>query len=86
MKYYVSGGTGAGDFIANTLGEAKRLSDEKTAYTQMDISIYEIEDGETEPKEDSEPCCVRKWWGVPLISEDIMPIDFGSFGYYSDWK
>ena len=91
MKYYVScGGTGAGDFIANTLGEAKRLSDGgRHSYTQMDIYIFEIEDGETEPKEDSKPCCVRKWRGVRFdseVSDDTNPIDFGDCGYYGDWE
>ena len=89
MKYYVSGGTGAGDFIANTIDEAKQLADERIAYTQIDISIFEIEDGETYPKEDIEPCYKRIWWGVPFdssVADDVDIIDFGDFGYYGDWE
>ena len=89
MKYYVSGGTGAGDFIANTIDEAKQLSDENTAYTQTDISIFEIDNEETVPQEDIEPCYKRIWWGVPFdasFTDDVNPICFGDFGYYGDWE
>ena len=90
-KYYVHFGTCSGDFVAYTLEWAKELADQKAAYTQENISIFELkfENCETSLNENSEPICVRKWWGIPYdanVADCVDPIGFGDFGYYSDWE
>lgn len=75
--YRVDYQTGAGNFEADTLGEAMDLADQGAAYTQKDIIIYD---------ENGEEAARRQWWGVPTDAETQKdPIEFGCFGYYSDW-
>lgn len=89
-NYYVSFGTGAGDFVAYTTTWAKHLADEKAAYTQKDIKIFALADEKASyTQNDVKPLWVRKWWGIPFDDEnacDVDPIKFGEFGYYSDWE
>ena len=74
--YRVDYQTGSGNFEAASLGEAMDLADQGAAYTQKDIIIYDEDDNEA---------ARRQWWGAPLDADQTDPIEFGCFGYYSDW-
>lgn len=84
--YLIRYNTGAGDFkITGMLWEAKKAADEGAAYTQEDICIYEIVDG------DEKIVCRRAWWGYEYDEDNEdewceNPICFGSFGHYGDWS
>lgn len=58
--------------------EAKKVADEWAEYTQKDIKIED---------ETGELIAWRSWNGCLTGLEDMeRPIQFGDFGYYSDWE
>lgn len=68
------------DFFG-TLDEARKEADDKVAYTQEDVKIRNA-NGVT--------ITLRKWWGTAYDNtiddaELSYIIDFGNFGYYSNW-
>lgn len=78
MKYYINGHTGAGNFeFEGTLEDAKKEADKSIAYTQQDISI----------EMNGEEIARRKWYGCEATSEDREEdiIEYGSFGFYTEW-
>ena len=78
--YYIHFGTGAGDFqiITPDIKYAKKAADEATSYTQCDVVICDEDDNEITR---------RTWVGVRTDFEDQEhPIDFGDYGYYTDWS
>ena len=80
MKYTINYGTGAGNETAKTLEEAIIKADKGAAYTQHDIIITDGNGSEV---------ARRKWWGVqhnPEEDESENSIEFGTYGYYSDWQ
>lgn len=64
-----------------TLNEAKAYADDGITYNQQNCEIRE-EDDET-------IVAVRKWFDVEYHGDDNdyceNPIEFGDYGYYSDW-
>lgn len=79
MKYFINYGTGAGnEWVEGTLEDAKQIADQGTSYPGCSVSIYD---------ENMEFVCKRKWWGCLTGIEDcVNPIQFGSFGFYDDWR
>jgi hypothetical protein len=77
-RYYIDYGTGAGnEWVDGTLDEAKQTADQNASYTQCGIGIFK----------DGNEVCYRKWWStLDDIEEFENPIQFGSFGYYTDWQ
>lgn len=61
MRYYINFGTGAGnEYVDGTLEDAKKVAQDRLAYTQTDVKI------QTEGRED---VAVLNWYGVkPEIS------------------
>lgn len=77
--FNINYGTGAGNESAETLWEAKALADEGAAYTQADIVITD---------EDGDEVARRTWCGVAYDADECgeeNPINFGDYGYYTDW-
>jgi hypothetical protein len=63
-----------------TLEEVMAKADEKAAYTQQDIVIYD---------EDENEVARRQWYGTCAgLSEegDADIIRFGDFGYFGEWQ
>lgn len=63
-----------------TLEEVKAKADEKAAYTQQDIVVYD---------ENNEEVARRQWFGVSadLYEEDDADIiRFGDYGYFGEWQ
>ena len=72
--------TGAGDIEGEfkSLDEAKKAADEGIAYTQESVVICDENDNEITR---------RTWVGCHSDFEDQEnPIDYDSFGYYTDWS
>ncbi len=96
MRFYVTYGTGAGNFEFNgSLEECKKEADDGTSYTGLDVEIYDYDDYfNTEPVTPAElekgvtPIYIRSWCnGLPSEeerSEDDI-IEFGWAGYYTGW-
>ena len=77
MKYYVDYGTGAGnEWVEGTLEDAMKVAEKGAAYTQMDINI-ENEDGVEVAR--------LPWNAVGAGEDDIVVVEFGSFGFYGEW-
>jgi len=66
---------------ATDLESAMAEADAAASYCQENITLIELDD---EGKEITE--YVRKWWDVKKEDESLNPIEFGDFGYYSDWE
>ena len=69
---------------ATDLESAMAEADNAASYCQENITLIETDD---EGKEITE--YIRKWWNVPFDKkedESLNPIEFGDFGYYSDWE
>lgn len=81
MSYSINFGTGAGNESGfKTLEEAKEYANKQAAYTQLAITIEDPE---------GNLVCRRPWRGTqldPSVDPSEDPIEFGSFGYYSDWE
>ena len=80
-KYLIDYGTGAGNQeVEGTLEEAMKIADKGACYTQCDICIY---------NQNGDIVAARQWWGVTYDDsqlEEEDSIEFGTFGYYSDWN
>ena len=78
MKYYVNFNTGAGNYsIEMQLESLKDQVVSELSYTQCSVTI-EDEDG-------NEIACLP-WYGVEPDEEDIVTAQFGTFGFYGDWR
>ena len=76
-KYYINYNTGAGnEYVTGTLEEAIKTARDGASYTQCDIDIIDIYDGDT---------IVATWRWVGLQAEDDEDdiIRFGTAGHYS---
>lgn len=86
MKYYIDFCTGAGNtYVNGDLDDAKREADKGAAYTQRSIKIYEVDENGERSRH---PVAMRRWIGCAAgddVEEDADIIDFGSFGYYTEW-
>jgi hypothetical protein len=80
-SYHVTYHTGAGDFDAGDLEEAKVAADEGATYTEQPIEILDNA---------GNVVARRSWWGVAYDPETTDEpdeiIQFGDFGYYSAWE
>ena len=78
MSYKINYKTGAGnEDCIETIEDAMATSDKGACYTQQDIEILG----------DDGSILTRKWIGCLDGLEDCDdPIQFGSFGYYADWR
>lgn len=86
MKYYIDYGTGIGNEEITGLAKAKSRADRHAAYTQRDITIHPIVEGEIEA-----PVACRLWMGLRFSPEGLDDgyeygiISLGDFGYYDQW-
>lgn len=74
--YYVNFNTGAGNKEAESLEEAMDLAVKGAAYTQQPISILYY---------GQEVACLP-WYGIAPDDDEVVTIQFGSFGYYGAWE
>lgn len=76
--YYINWHNGLIDEFEGTLEETKKNADERSAYTQCNISIED---------EKQKEILKRFWCGVPATEEDKEEdiIEIGN-GFYTDWK
>lgn len=74
-KYFIDYNTGAGNDEADTLEEAMKMVEEDVTYTGQDVSIYR----------NGTLVANLPWWGVSAGDDDVVTVDFGSFGYYGEW-
>lgn len=83
MKYFVKHNylMDADEYEGLTLEEVMQKADDKAAYTQQDIVIYD---------ENKDEVARRQWYGVsPLVDvvdDDADIIQFGDFGYFGEWQ
>jgi hypothetical protein len=80
MKYYINYGTGAGNraIESDDMDMVKNEADEGIAYTQTSVLIAD---------DDGNEITTRTWVGCESgIEDQEEPIQFGSFGYYTDWS
>lgn len=77
MKFELVSGTWRETIEAVNIKEAMKLADEEISCNQESMSIYE----------EGECVASRKWWGsLDGIEDCETPIQYGQFGYYSDWE
>lgn len=80
MRYTINYNTGAGNETIETedMISLKALADEGITYTQQVVTI---------DNENGTEVSRREWYSnLDGIEECDDPIQFGSFGYYSDWN
>jgi hypothetical protein len=68
---------------ATDLESAMAEADAAASYCQEDITLIESDENGSETE------YVRKWWDVKYNEKEDdskNPIEFGDFGYYSDWE
>ena len=76
-RYTISDSRWNEDIAADTLEEAERKADQRLSYTQRTITLMQ----------DGLVVACRRWYPTLEGIEDCEnPIQYGSFGYYSDWK
>ncbi len=78
MTYTINYHTGAGNFeFDGDLWDAMTKADEDASYTQQPITIEDRDGNEV---------ARRAWVGVLTGLDEVEnPIQFGDFGYYTDW-
>lgn len=76
-KYYINYNTGANNkYVTGTLEETMQEAEKGITYTQEDLDIC---------NEDGKIVARLPWYGVKPDDEDVVTVQFGDFGFYSEW-
>lgn len=78
MKFLLISGLWQQPVEADTLDLAKAMADDSIGYNQSDMKIQDNE---------GQLIAFREWCSTSDgFWEQKSPVDYGSFGYYTDWK